>query len=242
MSTKIWRGVFSLCHAILLGVLFLSFSSCGPFINKFGFHTKLIEEAEQAETDGKFLRALDLYEQCLSGAQAGEIHYRMALIYDSKLQNPIGALYHFQRFLEKMPDDPRAKAVSKDVKRLRLLVASQLSDGVVVSRADAIRLKNENLQLQTQLTLLRSQKEGFRSVLSKSRNAQGFSTNPITQAAEKLIGPETRTYKVEKGDTLASISRKFYKTSQRWKDIADANQNQLQGTTHLKVGMTLILP
>ncbi len=237
MSIKIRREVLALCRAIFFGVACLSsFSGCDriPLINKFGFHIKLLEQAEQAETDGKYLRALDLYEQCLNGTQGPEIHYRMALIYDAKLQNPIGALYHFQRFLEKMPDDPRAKEVNKDVKRLRLLVASQLSDGVVVSRADAIRLKNENLQLQTQLTLLRSQ--------GKSRTAQGFSTNPVTHAAEKLVGPETRTYKVEKGDTLASISRKFYKTPQRWKDIADANQNQLEGTTHLKVGMTLIIP
>jgi LysM repeat protein len=245
MSIRIRREVFALCRAIFFGIACLSsLSGCDriPLIKKFGFHIRLLEQAEQAEADGKYLRALDLYEQCLTGTQGPEIHYRMALIYDSKLQNPIAALYHFQRFLEKMPDDPRAKAVNKDVKRLRLLVASQLSDGVVVSRADAIRLKNENLQLQTQLTLLRSQKEGLRSSSSKSRTAQGFSTNPVTHAAEKLVGPETRTYKVEKGDTLASISRKFYKTPQRWKDIADANQNQLEGTTHLKVGMTLIIP
>ncbi len=247
---KVQRKVLFRVGFLPLGGLFgifclFLYSGCDNIssINKFGFHTKLREQAEQAEVDGKYLRALDLYEQCIDGtSKGGETHYRMALIYDAKLQNPVGALYHFQRFLEKMPGDPRFKAVNKDVKRLRLLIASQLSEGVVVSRADAIRLRNENLHLQAQLTLLRSQKEASKSLPITSRNAQGFSTHAITQAAEKLVGPETQTYKVEKGDTLALISRKFYKTSRRWKDIADANQNQLGSSTHVKAGMTLIIP
>ena len=244
MQRSIFGSGFS-AGFFLFGVLSLLFcSGCDriPF-NKLGFHTNLREQAEQAEANSKYTQALDLYERCVDGTPDGmEAHYRMALIYDSKLRNPVGALYHFQRFVEKMPGDPRSKEVTKDIKRLRLLLASQLSDGVVVSRADAIRLRNENLQLQAQLTLLRSQKENVRVFHDKIRDTKGFSTNPVTHAAEKLVGSETRTYVVKRGDTLATISRKFYKTPQRWKDIADANQNQLKGSTNLKVGVTLIIP
>lgn len=238
------RGISTQWGGMRLGFLifWLLCSGCErpSFINKFGFHTNLREQAEQAEAHGNYQQALDVYEKCLNGtSQDPEAHYRMALIYDSKLQDPIGALYHFQRFVEKKSNDSRLKEVAKNMKRLRLLLASQLSEGVVVSRADAIRLRNENLQLQAQLALLRSQKTP-RTIQGKI--AKGFSSNPITRVAEQLVGAETRTYTVESGDTLAMISKKFYKTPNRWRDIADANQNQLNGSTHLKVGMTLIIP
>ena len=48
---------------------------------------------------------------------------------------------------------------------------------------------------------------------------------------------------MQPGDTLASISRKFYKNnSARWKDIQDANFNALEGTAKLKPGMVLMIP
>lgn len=80
------------------------------------------------------------------------------------------------------------------------------------------------------------------SAPAATAHAAGFSTNPITAAAEKLVGKETRTYTVEKGDTLSSISLKYYKTRAHWKDIADANHNALGNSTMLKVGQVLIIP
>jgi nucleoid-associated protein YgaU len=47
---------------------------------------------------------------------------------------------------------------------------------------------------------------------------------------------------VQTGDTLVSISKKLYQTPSRWKDILDANQNQLTNPDELKVGQTIILP
>jgi LysM repeat protein len=68
---------------------------------------------------------------------------------------------------------------------------------------------------------------------------------PPTQAAaiaEKEARGKTRTYVVQPGDTFVSISRKFYQTSGRWKDILDANQNQISNPDELKAGQTIILP
>ena len=47
-------------------------------------------------------------------------------------------------------------------------------------------------------------------------------------------------YKVEKGDTLAKISKKVYGTTKRWKKIAEANG--IKNPKSLKVGMTLQIP
>jgi nucleoid-associated protein YgaU len=47
---------------------------------------------------------------------------------------------------------------------------------------------------------------------------------------------------VQSGDTLASISRKFYKSSNRWKTILDANKKSIRNPKDLTVGQTLVIP
>ncbi len=44
------------------------------------------------------------------------------------------------------------------------------------------------------------------------------------------------------GDTLASISRKFYKSPRRWEKILNANKESIHNPENLKVGQTLIIP
>jgi len=60
--------------------------------------------------------------------------------------------------------------------------------------------------------------------------------------AEKAAKGKVHTYVVQSGDSLVSISRKYYQTTSRWKDILDANQNQLTNPDELKPGQTIILP
>ena len=60
--------------------------------------------------------------------------------------------------------------------------------------------------------------------------------------AEKAAKGKVRTYVVQSGDTLVSISKKIYQTTSRWKDLLDANQNQLSNPDELKPGQTIILP
>jgi len=83
-----------------------------------------------------------------------------------------------------------------------------------------------------------------------SENSAGKSNGairllPAEQAAaiaEKQAKAKARTYLVQPGDTFTSISRKFYQTPNRWKDILDANLNQIPNPDELKAGQTIILP
>jgi LysM repeat protein len=83
-----------------------------------------------------------------------------------------------------------------------------------------------------------------------SENSAGKSNGtvrlpPPEQAAaiaEKQAKAKTRTYLVQPGDTFTSISKKFYQTPSRWKDILDANLNQIPNPDELKAGQTIILP
>jgi LysM repeat protein len=89
----------------------------------------------------------------------------------------------------------------------------------------------------------------------ESSSAPPESQHPKNSATPRMVSPEqaaaegeraakgkVRTYVVQGGDTLVSISKKFYQSPSRWKDLLDANQNQLANPDELKPGQTLILP
>ena len=61
------------------------------------------------------------------------------------------------------------------------------------------------------------------------------------------LGTLTRSYgselSIEKsGDTLVSISRKFYKSPKRWKAILEANKKSIRDPKDLTVGQALVIP
>jgi LysM repeat protein len=104
-------------------------------------------------------------------------------------------------------------------------------------RADASRAALHRLEATSPTT---------ESAPSRPKNSPTpKATSSAEQAAvegEKAAKSKVRTYVVQSGDTLVSISKKFYQAPSRWKDILDANQNQLSNPDELKVGQTIILP
>lgn len=212
--------------------------------------------ADEAVSAGDFPKAVRFYETALDGtSKTADIHYRLAIIYDNHLKDPTSALHHYRRFLRMNADGSRKEEVDQSIERLQREMAARLGEGGLVSRAEAVRLRNENNSLRQQIAALRAQPtpgptvRPAQAVSAPSPAAspppvdrEGFSRVPQTRKAEQVVGPETRTYTVQKGDTLAAISRKFYNTSARWKDIVDANHNQLGGSTSIREGQVLIIP
>jgi nucleoid-associated protein YgaU len=84
----------------------------------------------------------------------------------------------------------------------------------------------------------------LRRDLDEARERSHIATLEQSPTSGKTKGAETarQTYVVQRGDTLASISRKFYKTSTRWKQILDANRNVIDNPKKLVVGQTLVIP
>ncbi|HVF71790.1 MAG TPA: LysM peptidoglycan-binding domain-containing protein [Chthoniobacterales bacterium] len=191
---------------------------------------QIVKDAESKTADGNFLRAITLYESALDDSpRAADVHYRLALLYDDKMHEPLHALHHFKRYLTLAPSGPHANEVKNFMKKDELELGTSLSGDAVVSRAEAARLKNENLTLRRELDELRANRPTER-------------TQPDTRAADKKPGTVPRTYVVREGDTLASIARKFYKSTGRWKKIRDANKSVIENPAKLKPGMTLTIP
>jgi LysM domain len=189
-----------------------------------------IKDADAAVAQGDNLQAIGLYEATLDGtAASADTHYKLGLLYDDKLSDPLNALHHFKRYVALAPDGKHAKEVREFIKRDETTLLTSLSGDSLVTRADAARLKNENLTLRRQV-----EERGARKPVEEPSARQ----TPENKASTH----EKRTYVVAKGDTLFSISKKFYKSPSRWKQILEANRSQVDSPSRLSPGTTLTIP
>ena len=217
------RAIERFAHYLLVALLL---GGCERMVTSR--NTQRVKEADWKAAQGEYLWAINLYESALDGTpQSAEVHYKLALLYDDKLNDPLQALHHFKRYLVLNPEGSHAADVKDFIKRDEVALGTSLSGDSVVTRAEAVRLRNENLNLHREIDEGRP-----RPAATKSPSRHG----------EKEKSGGSQTYTVKEGDTLASISRKFYKTSKRWREIRDANEKKIDDPDNLKAGQTLKIP
>jgi LysM repeat protein len=215
--------------SLLLLVIVAIYTGCDRMVTPK--HAQKLKDAETKAASGDFARAISLYESALEDRPTdAEVHYKLALLYDDKMNDPLDALHHFKRYLAIAPSDARANDVKGFVKRNEVALLTSLSGDAIISRTEATRLRNENLTL--------------RKELDEARGRSHIVTGEQAVTPAKTKNPDTgrQTYVVQHGDTLASISRKFYKTSTRWKQILDANRDVIDDPKKLIAGQTLVIP
>src|SRR5438874_6716516 len=198
-------------------------------------HAQLIQDGDAKSAQGDFARAINLYEAALDDAEKirnAEIHYKLALLYDDELNDTVSALHHFKRYLALSPNGPHAKEVTNSIKHDELAALTALSGDSVIPRSEAAQLRNENLNLRKELETRTS------SSRITQQKSQGTDASSKKTASKK----SDRTYVVKSGDTLFSISRKFYKSPKRWKEILNANEKNIHDAKKLTVGQTLVIP
>src|SRR5881227_3878429 len=196
-------------------------------------YTQLTQDADAKSEQGDFERAINLDEAALDDSpRCAEIHYKLALIYDDKLNDPVSALHHFRRCLALSPTGAHATDVRNSIKRDEIAALTALSGDSVITRSEAARLRNENLDLHKQFEA--------RAVPARSVSDRLQEDNTSSKKTASKKG--SRSYVVQSGDTLFSISRKFYKSPKRWKEILDANRKSIRDPKKLTVGQTLVIP
>lgn len=199
-----------------------------------------LQQAIQRQAAGDFPGAIAGYEGALDGSErSAEAHFRLALLYVDKLNEPVSAIHHLRRYLALAPKGKYAKEAKLNLERTELLLATNLGGGTLITRNEAARLKSENDDLRKQLVAARS---GAASSPSPGASLTAAGTAAAQEAERRAKAAGTRTYKVVAGDTLEKVSRKVYKDKTRWKDIQDANLRAVGNPPKLKPGMTLIIP
>ncbi|MBA3651539.1 MAG: LysM peptidoglycan-binding domain-containing protein [Chthoniobacterales bacterium] len=222
--------------ALLLMCSLGMLASCNRMITPR--ETQLSKEADAKAAEASYAEAINLYEAALDGsARSADVHYKLALIYDDKMNDPLNALHHFKRFLTLEPTGKRAEEVKGFMKRDELTLLTNLTGDSMVPRSELVRLNNENLNLRQQIgERWAEQKAASGAGKAAARPAKGQPNEKVKRSGKE------RSYTVQRGDTLASISRKFYKSSARWQRILDANADLLSKPADLKPGQTLVIP
>jgi LysM repeat protein len=198
-------------------------------------HAQLIQDADTKSAQGDFVRAINLYEAALDDSESirnAEVHYKLALLYDDKLNDPVSALHHFRRCLALSPAGAHATDVKNSIKHDEIAALTALSGDSVITRTEAARLRNENLNLHKELE---ARAVPARSVTDRPPEGDTSSKKTASKKGD-------RSYVVQSGDTLFSISRKFYKSPKRWKEILDANRKSIHDPKKLTVGQSLVIP
>ena len=196
--------------------------------------SQLMEDADSKSAQGDFARAVNLYEAALDDSENirnAEVHYKLALLYDDKLNDPVSALHHFKRYLALTPNGSHANEVRNSMKHDEIAALTALSGDSVIPRSEAAQLRNENLNLRKQLE---ARTASIRIASEKSQTKDAGSKKNASKTGN-------RSYVVQPGDTLFSISRKFYKSSKHWKEIRDANEH-IRDPKKLTAGETLLIP
>ena len=198
-------------------------------------HAQLIQDADTKSAQGNFARAINLYEAALDDSESirnAEVHYKLALLYDDKLNDPVSALHHFRRYLALSPTGAHAADVKNSIKHDEIAALTALSGDSLITRSEAARLRNENLSLHKELE---ARAVPARTVTDRPQEGDTSSKKTASKKGD-------RSYVVQSGDTLFSISRKFYKSPKRWKEILEANRKSIRDPKKLTVGQTLAIP
>jgi nucleoid-associated protein YgaU len=207
----------------------------------FNHTERAMDQAEQKQASQDYRGAVACYERALDGsARSAEAHFRLGILYDEKLNDPVSAVHHFRRYLDEAPEGAHAKQAKADLARLELTLATSLSGGTLISHADALKLRTENADLRKQLAARPPASLDFNT--AGAPKAGTDAGKAAARAAQAKLAPGTRTYTVQPGDTFATISKKFYKTKARAGDIEDANLNTVPNAKKLKTGQVLIIP
>ncbi len=236
LSPSLSRRLF-----LVVGLTAALFSGCDRLA--FDQRGNAMEQAQQKQSAQDFRGAVALYEKALDGSsRTADAHFRLGIIYDQNLNDPLSAAHHFRRYIEMLPNGLHAKEARENTTRIERNLATKLNDGTLIGHTEALRLKQENADLKVQVATLKTSLATANSSVAASGATGPQAGKAAEREAQRKLAPGTRTYQVQAGDTLASIARKFYKSKDRAKDIQDANQNAIPDPRKLKRGQILIIP
>ncbi|MBU3911998.1 MAG: LysM peptidoglycan-binding domain-containing protein [Candidatus Omnitrophica bacterium] len=161
-----------------------------------------------------------------------------------------------------LPEPKKGKRKTRTVYDLEVEISSPMdakkAEKTDVSKEEVSKEKYWNrgyvsTKTVSERNLMPVERKGSSSILSMSSGPkvvyQKASTTESKYKKETGEGTivvikqeETRTYVVEKGDTLQKISEKMYGTTKRWKKIYEANKDALKSPDMIKVGQKLVIP
>lgn len=198
------------------------------------------------------------YKVVNSRSEAPESHLELGVL-AMRLDMPLDAIYHYRQYLRQSQTSNNDKLVEDQIRGATKKFLSQQPGGFdsggtgpdIEGKYDAMRKENDALKREIQL--LRSRIAELEVRLGNRERTEprsGEQVNPRSgsghadTAENTSVGTRTipARHTIVRGDTLERISRKYYGTPQRWRDIYNYNRKKLSTPNALKPGDTLDLP
>ena len=217
-------------------------------------------EGKRAVNSMDYNGAIDEFEKAVeANPRNASAHFELGWLYEEKATepDPAAAIYHYQQFLKLRPTADTAEAVKQ-----RIVNCKQDLAKAVLPLPSAPGIQHDMEQLIEENKQLRAEVEQWRAYYQTQTNRQAQASAPVQQAQPVQSAPAVsnppasnpvrsneatarnssprssgRTYKVQGGDTLAAISRKF---NVRLEALAAANPGL--DARRLKVGQTVNIP
>src|SRR5947209_20282830 len=103
-------------YSVFCLVVAWAFASCDRMVTSR--NAQRVKEADWKAAQGGYLWAINRYESALDGTpQSADVHYKLALLYDDKSNDPLHALHHSTRYLVLNPEGWQAAEVRECMNR-----------------------------------------------------------------------------------------------------------------------------
>ena len=189
----------------------------------------------------------------MRNGNAPESHLEAGLIYLDHMEDPVSAIYHFNRYKVIKRREPKSTQGNASLARAEDLVKTAMKKLLPILNAqvyhlpllDTVKqLQDENEALKTELTNRRSEafKESPQLASNDERLGSVERSQPQRPEAASSMPRQRRVYLVKERDSLYNISREVYGDGGRWKEILHANRATLPSAEQLQPGMSLIIP
>ena len=256
----IFRLISLILVLLLAGCDRDSDQSLGAEIDESEFRRaqKLVKQGRHQEALASYLRVIEK-----RGDSAPESHLEVGILYLQQIKDPLAAIYHLRKYLERQPNSPQSPQV-------RGLVDSAKREFARTLPANPLENQSERLNMLDQMGRLQRENDQLKEALARARgnvvpprvdNSRSVVSSPLSVAPlqeetpvlapvlrepvrSKPTPPATkmRLHTVEKGDTLFVLAQRYYGNRAKWRDIYAANRDVMPNENSLQIGMVLKIP
>lgn len=200
----------------------------------------LFQEAQQCLRTDRTDEAFKLLSRLIEERRepCPETHFQLGQL--SVKIDPIGAIYHFKRYLSQTTDGTRSKIAIQLIETAKKEFARTLPLGNRTAETpEYVRLTEVLKQMREENARLKAQLAQTRLSYAPAKEAiQNTVVSPMTSSETS----RERTYVVQYEDSLSKISLKMYGSAVKWRIIYEANRDILPSANSLKIGMKLRIP
>ncbi len=206
----------------------------------------LMARAYNLEQSGDLEGARRIYKVLLEKhPDMGRAHLGLALLLDRREGDPVGAIYHYQRYLEVRPETEKKAMIEGRIRSATAAMVHRVY-GTEASVAKRLaQLEQENRELRVRCGNLETRLKHSQLTLRNCQNRQAEMADKGLKSSGLMpaeIRPAVKSIRVQKNDTLRHIAMRAYGSQTRWKEIYEANRNVLEKPEDVRNGQILVLP